>query len=303
MARVFEALQQSLASEPEYAGRFLQSYRFDHVLELPAGYEPRALPPGPAEYAEAAYVHTGVFTDEPRPYIDADVETEGAGPAGRDLANDELAEQVTAPRPSAPAAGLLPLELSDEFKRLRNAVLLAAETPGPQVLLVCGVEPGDGASFVTSHLGLALAEFDKLQVARFEIAAAASGEIGESAGDSYQVTLQRTEVPNLRVVASPQGNVALRDLLRLCDLPAMMEKLRSRFDYVLIDAPAVTAHPEVALLAAQANGVILVAQQDETKCLRIEAARGALQSAQAKVLGVVLNRRRESLPRALACVV
>jgi Mrp family chromosome partitioning ATPase len=198
----------------------------------------------------------------------------------------------------------LPPELREEFGRLRSALMLAAESQRLQVVIVCGVAPGDGASFVARNLSLLLAEFNKLNVARFEVTAAEASStiINGSASDSYQLTLRRTEVPNLREIAGAHGNVALQDLLRLCDLPAMMEKLRSRFDFVLIDAPAVTAHPEVALLAGQADAVVLVAQQDETKCAGLEAARATLASARAQVLGVVLNRRREHLPRAFASI-
>jgi len=300
MARVFEALQQASAADPDYSGRFLQAYDFTHVLELPPGYEPRALPPAPAEYM-GQEPGTEAFDQEPLPYIDAEAEAETPRYAERNF-DDRLAVSTTA---STSLTNSLPLELRDEFKRLRNAILLATEAHRPHVLLICGVAPGDGASFVAKNLSLTLAEFDKLQVARFEVAApsAEGGSKIIEGANSYQLTLRSSDAPNLREVASAQGNVVLNDLLSLCDIPAMMEKLRGRFDYVLIDAPAIGAYSEVALLAAQTDGVILVAQQNETKCARVEEARAALQNAQAKILGVVLNRRRDSLPQAIARVV
>ena len=291
MARVFEALRQSSANDPDYAGRFLQAYDFTHVLELPQGYEQRALPPAPPDAVD----------QEPLPYIDADVEAE--------YANHDFDQSLPTPAPpwtavSPELTNSMPPELRDEFKRLRNAIMLATKADHAQVFLVCGVAPGDGASFVARNLSLTLAEFDKLNIARFEVTAASEtgSQITEGA-NSYQLTLRSAEAANLREITSSQGNVALNDLLRLCDLPAMMEKLRGRFDYVLIDAPAVSTHREVALLAAQTDGVILVAQQNETKCAQVEEARAVLQEAQAKILGVVLNRRRDYLPQAIARVV
>lgn len=301
MARVFEALQQAGAADPDYSGRFLQAYDFTHVLELPPGYEPRALPPAPSEYVGQEPHVAGGFDQEPLPYIDAETEAESERYTER-----QFDERLVASAPaSTPLTNSLPADLRDEFKRLRNAILLATEAHRSQVLLICGVAPGDGASFVAKNLSLTLAEFDKLQVARFEVAtptAEGGSKIIEGA-NSYQLTLRNGDAPNLREIATPEGHVALNDLLRLCDLPAMMEKLRSRFDYVLIDAPAIGAYSEVALLAAQTDGVILVAQQNETKCARVEEARTTLESAQAKIMGVVLNRRRDSLPQAIARVV
>ncbi|HWQ32604.1 MAG TPA: hypothetical protein VNQ79_06955 [Blastocatellia bacterium] len=189
----------------------------------------------------------------------------------------------------------LPENVRDEFRRLRSSLLLAAESQQLQVILVCGVESGDGGSFVARNLSLLLAEFDKISVARFELDGSSTEAHGQGAPDpdNYQLALRRTALPNLREIATTQGAVTLSELLRVCDTRTMIAMLKSRFDFVLIDAPAVTANPDTALLASQVDGVILVAQQDETRCHALAAARAALQNARANVLGVVLNRRRK----------
>jgi Mrp family chromosome partitioning ATPase len=275
-------------------------------------YNLRALPPSPMDEVEIEYeVYNGFgapsapyFPDLSDSYIDAEPIEELDSPSVMDDQSEADETLIEAPMalavkaPSAPSfVHSLPPELREQFTRLRSAIMLASESRRLQVVLVCGVAPGDGASFIASNLALTMAEFDKLQVARFEVTASASAVAsgnGSYGGDSYQLTLRRTAVPNLRQIASPHGSVSLDDLVRLCDIPAMMEKLRDRFDYVLIDAPAVAAHPETALLAAQADGVILVAQQHATRCESLEAARAALESARAHLLGIVLNQRREN---------
>ncbi|HZS03658.1 MAG TPA: CpsD/CapB family tyrosine-protein kinase [Blastocatellia bacterium] len=189
----------------------------------------------------------------------------------------------------------LPEGVREEFRRLRSTLLLAAESQQLQVLLVCGIESGDGASFVARNLSLLLAEFDKINVARFELSGlvAEGREPASPAAESFKLTLRRTALPNLRDISTSQGTVTLGELLRTCDVRAMIGLLKSRFDFVLIDAPAVTASADTALLASQVDGVILVAQQDETKCNSLAAARAELQNARANVLGVVLNKKRK----------
>lgn len=188
----------------------------------------------------------------------------------------------------------LPVHVRDEFRRLRSSLLLAADAQQLQVLMVCGVEPGDGGSFVARHLSLLLAEFEQINVGRFELHdQMPTGEESDVSPESYQLALRRTPLPNLREIATTQGTVTLSELLRVCDTRTMISMLKSRFDFVLIDAPAVTSNPDTALLASQVDGVILVAQQDETPCHALAAARAALQNAKANVLGVVLNRRRK----------
>jgi len=310
MAKVFEALQQSSVIEPEYAGRFLQTFNFTHVLEAPADYRPPALLPAATEHGACDCDMCRRQAEEVNSYIDAETidgldEVDEVEPAPDEFEGARPASQVILHPSATTLLNPMPQELREEFRRLRGSVLLAAESRRLQVVLVCGVEPGDGASFVAGNLSLALAEFDKLNVGRFELAGEATCapvEVSSQAQEGYQLTLRRTEIPNLREITTPQGGIKLHDLLRLCDIPAMVEKLRSRFDYVLIDAPAVTAHAEVVLLASQVDAVILVAQQDETKHAQLEAARSALEGARAQVLGVVLNRRREYLPKPFARV-
>lgn len=201
---------------------------------------------------------------------------------------------VVAINTGSPLLMTLPGSVRDEFRRLRSSLLLAAEAQQLQVLMVCSVAAGNGASFVSQNLSLLLAEFDKINVARFELSNGMSPQRDSQSvtADSFQLKLARTEKPNLREIGTADGMVTLNELLRTCDTRRMMERLRERFDFVLIDAPAITDNPDTALLASQVDGVILVAQQNETSCDALEAARTALQNAQAKILGVVLNRRR-----------
>ncbi|MFN0123940.1 MAG: hypothetical protein ACKV2V_25845, partial [Blastocatellia bacterium] len=228
--------------------------------------------------------------------------TEHGGPAIRrtriipDAPEPDTALARRAPAGTTPSLTLsgLPQNVRDEFRQLRFSIMQAAETQRLQVLVVSAVEPGDGASFVARNLALALAEFEEQRVGLFEVTdGPAFGTSGGGEQEKYQLALCRTAVPNLREIAGTQGEITLQDLLRNCDTRAMMEMLRPRFEFVLIDAPAISANPETSLLATLADGIILVAQQDETKCHALTAARASLQSSRANILGVVLNKRRK----------
>jgi Mrp family chromosome partitioning ATPase len=185
---------------------------------------------------------------------------------------------------SAPPAAPLPrltAEARQEFQRLRRALLLAAEQRGVQALLVSGVGAGDGASFVTRQVSRLLAESGRCRVARVEVARSAAG----AAGGDELFALRETELPNLCEASFtpdlPQAAAAFQ---------AFLERLREHFDFILIDAPAVTAHPATARLGALADGVALVARDGATPHRLIEAAYDLFDEARASLLGVVLNR-------------
>lgn len=73
--------------------------------------------------------------------------------------------------------------------------------------------------------------------------------------------------------------------------------MRESFDFTLLDAPPITVDPESASLARWTDGVILVVHAGKTRWEVVEQAKVQLQLAGAKLLGVVLNRRRFAIPQ------
>lgn len=235
-----------------------------------------------------------------------DVELDGASEEAKsDGAQAEGAATITAePTPAEPkptavpsAPGLRPAPWREEFAQLAKVIAQARSTQRLQVLAVCGAARGDGASFVTHNLSLAMAEVGALRVARFEVGASTGAGLGvvrSSAGESFQIAICRTPVTNVSEITTPHGGVTLAELQRGCDTQALIELLRKRFDLVLLDLPAVTAEADAARFAAQADGVIIVAQPQPEGTSRspVGEARVLLAEAKANILGVVLNHRR-----------
>jgi Mrp family chromosome partitioning ATPase len=78
-----------------------------------------------------------------------------------------------------------------------------------------------------------------------------------------------------------------------------LAELRKYFEYVLIDAPALTPGNDGIMLGRAAEGVVLVLKANAS---RREAARKAvqdLQNAGARILGAVLNQRTFPIPQAI----
>jgi Mrp family chromosome partitioning ATPase len=93
-----------------------------------------------------------------------------------------------------------------------------------------------------------------------------------------------------------------KDCVSLLNCDRMKERiaeLRSAFDYVLIDAPALNSYVDAMVFGRLADGVVLVMEAHAT---RREAALRVAQSLQATripVLGAVLNKRTFPIPSAL----
>lgn len=77
------------------------------------------------------------------------------------------------------------------------------------------------------------------------------------------------------------------------------KELAEPFDYVIIDGDSVLASSEAALLAQHVDGVVLVAECEQTKWEIVSLCNEKLSRLGGQVLGVILNKRQYYIPGAL----
>ncbi len=102
--------------------------------------------------------------------------------------------------------------------------------------------------------------------------------------------LHDTPVPGLRVLTAGLIPHNPSELLGSPRLLRVMDWLQSQADLVIVDAPPVLAVSDPILLAASADGVILVVDASTTRAGAVLAAKEALDRVPARMLGVVLNK-------------
>lgn len=79
-------------------------------------------------------------------------------------------------------------------------------------------------------------------------------------------------------------------------IDALLARLHSQFDFIDIDAPPVNSYADTSVLATKVDDVILVVEADVTPLYEAETAKRQLDKVGARILGVVLNRRRSYIP-------
>jgi Mrp family chromosome partitioning ATPase len=72
--------------------------------------------------------------------------------------------------------------------------------------------------------------------------------------------------------------------------PLPGDDIRSEFDLVVVHAPSISAHPDVAALAAHADLVILVVREGAADLAALDAATASLSSFGPVPIGMVINR-------------
>jgi len=107
---------------------------------------------------------------------------------------------------------------------------------------------------------------------------------GRASLEEALVTVEEHHITVLPV-GSPSAHPA--ELLGTTTMRRVLESLRSRFDRIIIDAPAATPLADVGVLAPLVDSVILVVRAGVTSKPAIHDAIGAIDAG--KLLGIVLN--------------
>lgn len=191
---------------------------------------------------------------------------------------------------------------------LRSALGLAAATLARRVeegtlsaVAVTAAARGEGATTVAAHIARDLAEVFGLRVLLLDL-----GGEGMRAG----AALDALGAGALRRIADAEvaGTNAALALLEHVPEPARPGGLRQRlsgilaaaagrFDLVLVDAPALDAGLDALVAAGACGHAVLVVRAGHLAVEPVRAARDSLAAAGVEVLGVVLNARREVVPR------
>lgn len=191
--------------------------------------------------------------------------------------------------------------IAEAFRKLRtNLQFLAVDNP-PRVIVLTSAIPSEGKSTTAINLALALAEGEQNVVLvdgdmrRPTLAKYLDlvGTVGFSTVLSGRATLeeatQKTRFPGLSVLASGAIPPNPSELLGSQSAKRLLCELRAQFDYVILDSTPLLAVTDAAILAASADGVLLVARYGETKRDQLVHAVGNLKDVGAPVLGAVFT--------------
>jgi Mrp family chromosome partitioning ATPase len=211
--------------------------------------------------------------------------------------------------PADYANRLIP-ELTREQLKLRNPVLLANEQHGVRSVLVTGVSQGVGVTSVAVTLALGLSLDSKKEILLIDanvgrphlhnilnLTPSNDLTVAPMGGAGFLDMSVVSGIPNLHVMSS--GDVLRGATFNMKRFVAVLPALKEAFDFMLIDAPPVSLNFDVLMLSLHLDSVILVAEADRTRFQEVREALKELRRGGTNLLGIVLNRQKEDLPRAI----
>jgi len=204
-------------------------------------------------------------------------------------------------------------ERREEYEKLKVMLTLEAARSELKSVMLISALPGEGVSTVTLGLAATMADVARQGVLVVDLNPsnpALAGRLGLRPGIGLGELLAKDKTPAEAIAESPiprlfllgrgRANADLSQPSSLALFEELVRGMRSDFDHIIFDGGSLTSAPDSLLAASKVDGVILVVQSERTGTDAVRDASNQLRMAGANVLGAVLNRRRDYLPRFLS---
>jgi len=217
------------------------------------------------------------------------------GAIARMTGNDPSEKLIAVRHPKSP--------ISEAYRVMRTNLQFSALDRPLKSIVVTSPNPMEGKSTTMANLGVVVAQTGKsvilvdsdLRRPMIHKIFQVSNKDGltnvllqdELVPDDH---LQETGIPNLRVLTSGPLPPNPSELLGSQKMERLVEQLEMEADIVIFDTPPALPVTDAAVLAVQADGVLIVADAGKTRRAAARQAVENLQKVGASLLGVAMNR-------------
>jgi capsular exopolysaccharide synthesis family protein len=197
--------------------------------------------------------------------------------------------------------------LQERFDQI-TARCLESDGERTTAIAVCSAKPREGTTTVGVGIACAAQRLlgrdvvlietnmtSPMLASEFSVASIPGlSEYLDGSADLEQV-VRRAPQAGLWVVCAGERNKSPGPLIRNERFPQIVDALRRIFGMVVLDVPPLLTSPHAAMIARQADGVVLVSRAGKTHAQDIQRAAKTVEGVE--VRGLVLNRTRRWVPR------
>lgn len=200
---------------------------------------------------------------------------------------------------------------ASEFYRLHTNIKFALFSDEPvKTLMITSALPKEGKSMTVGYFALIMANVMRKKTLLvdadmrhpsidLQFGFTAKHGLSDLIVDSKSLDecIHDTEIENLKILpcgTRPPNPTALLASHKMKDI---IEKLKERFDLVLFDSSPILPVADASVLSANLDAAILVIQAGSTRRGVVQRAVDILKESNTKILGTILNRVEEELPK------
>ncbi|WP_374725423.1 CpsD/CapB family tyrosine-protein kinase [Neobacillus drentensis] len=194
--------------------------------------------------------------------------------------------------------------IAEQYRTIRTNIQFSSIDKEVRSIMVTSTGPGEGKSTTVANLAVVFAQQGKrvllvdadLRKPTVQYTFNQTNTFGLTSVLTKQMTLEKaissTEEKNLFVLTSGPIPPNPAELLSSHAMAQFFQDAHELFDIVLFDTPPVLAVTDAQILANKCEGTILVVSSGKTEKELVIKAKELLDSAQSKLLGVVLNNKK-----------
>ncbi|MBE0582309.1 MAG: polysaccharide biosynthesis tyrosine autokinase [Desulfofustis sp.] len=190
--------------------------------------------------------------------------------------------------------------LAESYRLVRSSLLLSSAEKPPGVILVTSMMQGEGKTVTSVNLARILAQGGKrvlivdcdLRRPRMHTIFALRNESGLSSflsGNSDKAIIGTVPGEDIALLTSGPKPPNPAELLASKKMEELLDSLRQRFDFVLLDSPPVQTVTDSLALSRVADGTIVVVRFGKTTYDMLNGGIKKLTDVRGHILGFVLN--------------
>ncbi len=194
-------------------------------------------------------------------------------------------------------------EVTEAFRNVKASLSVSVpKKRGGVVIMASSAYPREGKTTCSVNLSLMFAQSDvkviivdadirKGRVARFFKARTAPGLSDCLSGQcDLDKAIHLSHVhPNLSYITCGTHSPRPYELLESEEMKALLEELRKRYDYIIIDTPPIQLVSDALALADCVDGAVMICRHNVTYVNDLSRSLNKLEFSKIKILGIVVN--------------
>ncbi|MBI1747978.1 MAG: polysaccharide biosynthesis tyrosine autokinase [Acidobacteria bacterium] len=192
--------------------------------------------------------------------------------------------------------------IAEAYRSVRTALLLSHSEKPPKTILLTSANPSEGKTTSAINLAISLSQLGgrvllvdcDMRNPHCHSILSLPNKQGMSSFLAANIEVSsliiETAITNLFVI--PAGKIPPNpaELLASSRMRQMLQLVDEFFEFIVIDSPPVLAVTDALILSRVVDGVVLVVRAETTPKLMVQRVKRSLQTAGAKILGVLINQ-------------
>lgn len=193
-------------------------------------------------------------------------------------------------------------QIAETYRAVRTSILLSSMGRPPKTILVTSALPQEGKSVTSVNTAIVLAQQGSRVLIidadlrrptihkhfRVPVVGGLSRVLTGTA-DIDKAIVPWPKLPQLHVLPAGPHPPHPAELLSSQAMRDLLEKLKERYDHILIDTPPVLSVTDAVLLSVQVDSVLLVLRSGRTTKMALRRACDLLFQVSARLTGVIVN--------------